>query len=252
MSHFQCRLLPALTLPLLVGCAASAVVPDAPTLPGTSGTAPLEVRQGDSSNLIPAVVGVPSGAPSVDQHRITGGDVLQIQVFQAAELSTTERVNEAGVIALPLIGAIRVGGLSTEAAEQHIAAALAEDYLQNPQVNVFVSEYADLEVAIGGEVAEPGVFPIRGRTTLLEGIALAGGTTRRAKEDEVIVFRERPGADGIQAYVVDLKAVQRGELNDPLLAANDKVIVPKSGSRVFMEDVRDTLRGFISLNPLLY
>jgi polysaccharide export outer membrane protein len=198
------------------------------------------------------MVGVPSD-PGVDiNHRITAGDVLEIQVFQADELSTTERVSDAGAIALPLVGAVPVAGLTAGDAERRIAQALAKDYLQDPQVNVFVSEYADLEVSIGGEVNKPGVFPIRGRTTLLEGIALAGGTTRRAKEDQIVVFRAKPSNAGVEAYVVDLKKVQQGELQDPLLAANDKVVVPKSGSRVFLEDVRDTLRGFVTLNPLLY
>ncbi|WP_295883627.1 polysaccharide biosynthesis/export family protein [uncultured Thiohalocapsa sp.] len=208
--------------------------------------------QASAQQLVPAMVGVPSD-PTVDtNHRITAGDVLEIQVFQAEELGSTERVGDGGAIALPLVGAVSVAGLTAAEAEQRIAAALAKDYLQDPQVNVFVSEYADLEVAIGGEVNKPGVFPIRGRTTLLEGIALAGGTTRRAKDEQVIVFRAKPSNSGVSAYVVDLKKVQRGELRDPLLAANDKIVVPKSGSRVFLEDVRDTLRGFVNFNPLLY
>jgi polysaccharide export outer membrane protein len=185
-------------------------------------------------------------------HRITAGDVLEVKVFQADELTTTQRVSDAGTVGLPLIGTVPVAGLTADEAGRRIATALAKDYLQNPQVDVFVSEFADLEVSVGGEVNKPGVFPIRGRTTLLEAIALAGGTTRRAKDEEVIVFRAKPSDAGIDAYVVNLKQVQRGELRDPLLAANDKIVVPQSGSRVFLEDVRDTLRGFVSLNPLLY
>jgi polysaccharide export outer membrane protein len=241
-----------LSVAVLTGCGGSAVVSNAQPLPGTGPTALATGTATGSAELVPAMVGVPTD-PHVDaKHRISAGDVLEIEVFQADELSTTERVNDAGAISLPLVGPVPVGGLTASEAEGRIAQALAKDYLQNPQVNVFVSEYADLEVSVGGEVNKPGVFPIRGRTTLLEGIALAGGTTRRAKEDQVIVFRAQAANAGVNAYVVDLKRVQRGELRDPLLAANDKVVVPKSGSRVFMEDVRDTLRGFVNLNPLLY
>ena len=237
---------------LLVGCAGGSAVPDAQPLPGTGTGAPSTGGAASSRELIPAVVGVPNDSAVAATHRIAVGDVLEIKVFQADELGTAERVNDAGAIALPLVGAVSVAGLTTDEAERRIADALAKDYLQDPQVDVFVSEYADLEVSVGGAVEKPGVFPIRGRTTLLEAIALAGGTTKQAKEQEVIVFRMPPTNTGVNAYVVDLKKIQRGELVDPVLAANDKIVVPKSGAKVFLEDVRDTLRGFVTLNPLLY
>lgn len=231
----------------------SSVVSNAQPLPGAELRAQAPPATGaQQEDLVPARVGVPNDSAVVTNHRIAAGDVLDIEVFQAEELSTTERVNDGGAIVMPLINAVPVAGLTTEEAEQRIAAALAKDYLQNPQVNVFVSEFADMEISIGGEVEAPGVFPIRGRTTLLEGIALAGGTKRTAKENEVVLFRSRPASADVDAYVVDLKKVQTGELSDPLLAANDKIVVPKSGTRVFIEDVRDTLRGFISFNPLFY
>jgi len=241
----------------LVACGGgSSVVSNAQPLPGAElraqAPAATGAQQDDQEDLVPARVGVPNDSAVVTNHRIAAGDVLDIEVFQAEELSTTERVNDGGAIVMPLINAVPVAGLTTAEAEQRIAAALAKDYLQNPQVNVFVSEFADMEISIGGEVEAPGVFPIRGRTTLLEGIALAGGTKRTAKENEVVLFRSRPASADVDAYVVDLKKVQTGELSDPLLAANDKIVVPKSGTRVFIEDVRDTLRGFISFNPLFY
>jgi polysaccharide biosynthesis/export protein len=237
---------------LLVGCAGGSAVRDAQPLPGSS---PMELAARDeapSGNLVPAVVGVPRSVDIGAIHRLAPGDVIDIKVFQADELNTTVRVNDAGGISLPLVGMVSVAGLNTGEAERRIAHALAQDYLQDPQVAVFVSEFANLEVSIAGEVNKPGVFPIRGRTTLLEGIALAGGTTRRAKEEQVIVFRTGTSPAGVDAYVVDLRKIQRGELSDPLLAAEDKIVVPKSGSRVFFEDVRDTLRGFVNFNPLLY
>jgi polysaccharide biosynthesis/export protein len=237
---------------LLAGCAGGGAVRDAQPLPGSGPTELATRGEVPSENLVPAVVGVPRNVDDGAIHRITPGDVIDIKVFQADELNTTVRVNDAGGISLPLVGMVLVAGLNTGEAERRIAAALAQDHLQDPQVAVFVSEFANLEVSIAGEVNKPGVFPIRGRTTLLEGIALAGGTTRRAKEEQVIVFRTGTSPAGVDAYVVDLKKIQQGELNDPMLAAEDKIVVPKSGSRVFFEDVRDTLRGFVNFNPLLY
>jgi polysaccharide export outer membrane protein len=248
--HFFSALL--LVALLVAGCGSSAVAPDRqpPTPLGRAAHTADTARS--SRDLIPAVVGIPNDAAAAATHRLTVGDVLDIGVFQAEELSTQERVNEAGAIVLPLIGPVPVAGLTTDEAERRIADALAKDYLQNPQVDIFVSEFADQEVSVGGEVDKPGVFPISGRTTLLQAIALAGGTTDLAKESEVVVFRTAPVGSTISAYVVDLNKVERGELGDPLLVANDKIVVPRSSSRAFVSDVTDTLRGFISMRAIAF
>jgi len=88
-----------------------------------------------------------------------------------------------------MIGSVSIGGLTPQEAEQKIAAILRQTYLQDPQVNVFISEYASQDVTVGGAVRRPGVFPITGRTTLLQAIALARGLDSLANEDEVVIFR---------------------------------------------------------------
>jgi len=237
---------------VLCGCGSSPTVASRKPMQGTAATARAGETPRSARDLVPAVVGIPNDAAVAASHQIAQGDVLDIKVFQVDDLTTQERVNDAGAVILPLIGPVRVAGLTTEQAEQTIASALAKDYLQDPQVDVFVSEYADQEVTVGGEVEKPGVFPLRGQTTLLEAIALAGGTTNLAKESEVIVFRTTRPTDSISAYVVDLKKVERGELGDPQLVANDKIVVPKSGSRAFISDVTSTLRGFISMRAITF
>lgn len=194
--------------------------------------------------MVPATVGVPAAGSGMAGHRISPGDVLTVTVFQVEDLSTEQRVTERGVIVLPLVGPIAVAGLTTEQAKGRIEQALGKDYLQNPQVNIFVSEYANMNVTVGGQVESPGVFPLTGQTTLMQAIAQAGGVTTLANPKEVIVFRNGP-ANAANAYVVDLKAVERGELGDPLLAAQDKVVVAKSGTRAFIKGATDTLRGFV-------
>jgi len=202
-----------------------------------------------SADLVPAVVGVPQNPGVTSVYRIGPDDVLKIDVFQVEELSTEERVSSAGTIVMPLIGTVAVAGLTPDEAEATIAAALAKDYLQDPQVDIFVSEYANMNVTVGGAVKKPGVFPLSGRTTLLQAIAQAEGVTELANEQEVIVFRTTAG-NTVNAYVVDLREVQRGALTDPVLVSNDKIMVPESGSAVFMKNVSDTLRGFVRI-PVL-
>jgi polysaccharide export outer membrane protein len=202
-----------------------------------------------SGNLIPAVIGIPPDPGSAAVHKISAGDVLTVDVFQVDELSTEERVGDSGSIVMPLIGTVNVAGLTTEQAESKIAAALRQDYLQDPQVNVFVKEYANMRITVGGAVEKPGVFPLTGTTTLLQAIAQAEGVTNLANEKEVVVFRTNQTND-INAYVVNIKEIQQGQMHDPVLASNDKIIVPKSGTAVFFTNVRDSLRGFINFGML--
>lgn len=203
--------------------------------------------------MIPAVQGVPPavGPTAMEAYQIGPGDQLQVDVFRLPDLTTKGQVNSTGSFVMPLIGPVTVGGLNPEQAGLRIAEALAKDYLQNPHVNVQVLESANMKFTVGGAVKKPGVFPMRGETTLLQAISLAEGVTDIAKPQEVVVFRNLPGAS-VQAYVVDLKKIQRGELMDPVLAVNDKVIVPESGVQVWARNVLTPVRGFITLNPLFY
>ena len=116
---------------------------------------------------------LPSKADSHYEYRIGSHDVLEIEVFQVEELSKATRVNSSGYISVPLIGKVMVGGLTVGEAEQRIAEALAKDYLQDPQVSIFVKEYESQKFTVEGEVKEPGVFPIKGPTSLLQAIAMA-------------------------------------------------------------------------------
>ena len=196
--------------------------------------------------IVPAVVGVPHVTDDGATYRIGPHDLLEIEVFEVEELSSEERVSDDGVIVMPLIGAVMVGGLTPREAEREIAKILGESYLQNPQVNIFVSEYASQDVTVAGAVEQPGVFPIKGRTTLLQAIAMAGGVGELANENEVVIFRGQ-GTPSAKAYVIDLELVQNGSLSDPTLVGDDRVVVPESGSAVFFKGVTEALRGFVRI-----
>lgn len=249
-------LLGVLVIAGLAGCSSSPsnkpVLP-ASAVPASSGeaAAPAGGRAAPTPNadLVPAVVGIPTSHRGSAVHRISPGDVLAVNVFQVEDLSTDERVSDRGTIVMPLIGAVTVGGLSTEDAERRIETALQKNYLQNPQVDIFVSEYANMNVTVGGAVEEPGVFPLTGRTTLMQAIAQAGGVDNLANPKEVIVFRSE-APTGVNAYVVDLKAIEAGDLSDPPLMAGDKVMVSESGTRAFIKDATGVLRGFV--RPFLF
>ncbi len=183
-------------------------------------------------------------ALSASDYILGPSDLLQIDIFQVDELSGTERINAAGYIKMPLIGLVKVAGLSREQSEDLITALYAEGYLQDPQVNIDIMEYVSHQITVLGHVTNPGVYPLKGKTTLLQALAMAGDAGELANEEEVVVFRtDESGV--VVGYVVNLEDVLAGTTVDPEIIGNDKVVVPVSGSKSFIKGVTDTLRGFV-------
>jgi polysaccharide export outer membrane protein len=199
--------------------------------------------------FVPAVVGIPADPGPMKTYRIGPYDLLKIEVFQVEELSSEERVNDEGFVVMPLIGNVKVGGLTPREAEQAIANKLGESYLQNPQVNIFVAEYASQKVTVTGNVKKPGVFPLAGQTTLMQAIAMAGGLDEVANKDEIVVFRKQPTGK-VNAYVVDMEAIEEGRLTDPAIVGDDRIVVPKSGAAVLTRAIGNVLTGWAVRAPL--
>ncbi len=192
--------------------------------------------------------GIMNSSTARDDYRIGPNDLLLIEVFQVDELSGQERVNAGGQIVLPLIGPVTVGGLTQSEAEQLIARELARDFLQDPQVNIYIEEYTSQRVTVMGSVESPGVFPIKGPTTLLQAIAMAGGIDRLGDTEAVVVFRTEP--EGVVGYVLNMEEIEEGQRRDPLVQNDDRIVVPKSGSKELVESISNTLRGFIRFVPV--
>jgi polysaccharide export outer membrane protein len=178
----------------------------------------------------------------VSEYRVGPQDLIEITVFQVADLNRTVRVNSAGQISLPLIGLVQAGGLTIPELEANIAKKLEARYLQNPQVTAFVKEFTSQRVTLEGAVGKPGIYPLTGRTTLLQAIALGGGVTQMADLRGVIVFRQIGGKRMAAAF--DLKAVRGGDTEDPLIYGDDIVVVEESGSKT-------ALRRFLEAMPIL-
>lgn len=159
--------------------------------------------------LLPAAAQDPAAPPAAvaaavegSDYRIGRQDLLEIKVFGVDELNQTARVGEDGTISMPLLGSLRVEGRTKTDLEQHIAALLAERFVRDPQVTVFVREYESKKVAVSGAVKKPGSYEMLGRKTLLEMLSLAGGLDKDPGE-EIVVFR-RTGDGGTERLRVDL------------------------------------------------
>ena len=175
-------------------------------------------------------------------YRIGAQDLLEINVFGVDDLTRTVRVNSNGQISLPLVGAVMAGGRTTPELEQDITARLATGYLQKPQVTVFVKEYTSQRVTLEGAFKKPGIYPLTGKTTLLQAIAMAEGLDKLADPRGVVVFRNIDGKRMGAAF--DLVAVRRGEVVDPQVYGDDVIVVETSGSRTAVREFIDKLGVF--------
>lgn len=164
-------------------------------------------------------------------YQLGEGDVVKVTVYGAPDLATTARLDGEGTVQFPLIGLVTVGGLTAAKAAERIGALLADGYLVNPQVSVFVEEFRSNRVVIMGQVNSPGLYELRGRTTLLELLSKAGGLTRDAGERAVIKRRPRGDDPEEQVITVDLKRlVEEGELTlDAPILDGDSIFVGKGG-----------------------
>lgn len=166
-------------------------------------------------------------------------DVIDVRVFQVADLSGEHQVDTSGFINMPLIGKIQAQGKSSEELGQHIADQLGRKYLRSPNVNVMVKNAAVRTVTVDGAVGVPGVFPIQGKTTLIKAIALAKGTAESANPRRVIVLRDIDGKR--MAAQFDLQQIRRAEASDPEVFGNDIIIVDGNTSRSAYRELMGSL-----------
>ena len=162
-------------------------------------------------------------------------DRVRVSVFQEDDLTSLTRIDAQGRINLPLLGEVKVGGMTVVEAQTAIQNAYkAGRYLRNPQVTVNVEEYAPREVSIQGQIRNPGRYslPIESTFTVVELVTKAGGITDIGKGSAVSVTRV--SSDGSKKiFVIDVDNVikgrkdQKNDDNTLLLQPGDVVYVPE-------------------------
>lgn len=223
----RCGALIALALLFLASCAGS---------PHIGGAAGLQLIARDQ---LPAPTIEDLGV-SQRPYRVGPLDKLSIDVFGAEELSGKEiQVDASGRIAFPLLGTFEVGGKTPDEIAGIMQNRLRERrIIREPSVTVNLKEIVSQTVTVGGEVREPGVYPVVGRVTLARVIATAKGTTEYSKKSEVLVFRTVN--EQKYAALYDLKSIERGVYEDPEIYANDVVMVGDSSARRLFRDILQT------------
>jgi len=183
-----------------------------------------------------------SGTPAPGAYRVGPQDVLDISVFNVAQLTRISQVADDGSINFPLIGELQVGGKTTRQIEADMAARLGTRYLQSPQVSVIVKEYNSQRVTVEGEVRKPGVYPIKGGTTLLQSIAQAEGVNSDTASSTALVFRKTESGRSVARF--DLDELRAGRAADPWVQQGDTIVIEASQGKT-------TFNNFTKMLPAL-
>ncbi|MCI0444180.1 polysaccharide biosynthesis/export family protein [bacterium] len=153
-------------------------------------------------------------------------DVIELKVLQMNELNVTIRIAGDGSITLPFLGSVQVSGLTAPELSDKIAKLLGEQFLQNPQVSVFVKEFNSQKISIIGSVQTPGTYSLTGPRTIIQMLAQAGGVRPDAGKG-IFVFRQDQKGQSTRLGILRENLLMKG---DPAwniwLHAGDVVNIP--------------------------
>ena len=163
------------------------------------------------------------------RYRLQATDVLEVHYRYTPEFDQTVTVQPDGFVVLQIVGDIKLLGLTLEQTKAAILEK-ASLRLRDPEISLVLKDFEKPYFVVGGEVANPGKFDIRGHVTAVQAIAMAGGfKTASANRSQVILFR-RAGPDLAKAQILDLKAAMSPADSEPLadLHPGDLLVVPQN------------------------
>ena len=172
-------------------------------------------------------------------YRIAPMDTVNVKVFKMPDLSGDYEVDLTGQVSMPLIGNISAADLTTAQLDDALTRKLGEKYLENPDVSVGIKSSSRRSVTIDGAVTRAGAFPVMGPMTLMQAVALAGGTSPEANARRVAIFR----SIGVkrQAAAFDRTSIRRGEEKDPDIYAGDIVVIDGSSVKAVQKQLLNSL-----------
>jgi polysaccharide export outer membrane protein len=163
-------------------------------------------------------------------------DVLDVTVWKNAELSKTVQVRPDGKVSIPLIGDVIAVGRTPGLLTEDISTRL-KSFMENPTVSIVVSQVNSYSIYVLGEVRQPGRYPLKSKTTLLQAITLASGLTPVAARNKIVVFRfsrESEGLIKLKASYDDI-VLRDGTSQNIELMPGDQIVVPSETMVVIPE-----------------
>jgi len=165
------------------------------------------------------------GADQKIEYLIGPGDILQIFVWKEPELTRDVMVRIDGRITVALLGDVEAAGRTPQQLGEELAKSLAR-FLETPRVTVGISQANSTRFFVLGQVFKSGDFPLSGRTTVLQGLALAGGFREFAKTDNIVIIRQEHSGQTI--IPVNYKKLEDGKdtSQNVVLRPGDTIVVP--------------------------
>ena len=209
------------------------VLAASPTKPGTEERTE-KPGQVNKDGVVPAQISEKLSNAVSGEFVIGAEDVLDISVWRNPDLSKTVQVRPDGKISMPIIRDITAVGRTPSQLAEEMTTKLKE-YIQNPVVAVSVKEVFSSAIFLLGEVMRPGKYPLKNKTTLLQGITIAGGFTPIAARNQIVIFRFTEAAPGIKRLTASYdEIVLRGGLSDNFeLKPGDTIVIPSEAMVVF-------------------
>jgi polysaccharide export outer membrane protein len=185
---------------------------------------------------VPPAPALPSEGNTDPSYRLAPGDSVTVNVYSEPDMSAAQRLDTDGVLRLPMIGEVKLAGLSVREAENTLEKLyVSRELLKAPLVTIVVSNYALREVSVLGAVRSPGNFQFPKETTSLDIadlITRLGGFTPTAKSDAVSVIRRKPdGTEEVTTVDVErmISGRRRGDsrAREFLVFPGDRIWVPE-------------------------
>lgn len=189
--------------------------------------------------LVAVLMQVFPPAARSNQYTVGTGDTLHINVFGHPDLNQTIEVDAEGMIVFPLLGQLEVAGRSVADLSRALTDKLGAGYIINPQVTVVVEDYRSRKASILGKVNKPGLYELKGRTTLLEMISTAGGLALDAGQFAYVTRQEpdnEASVEGRQEVIrIDLKKlVEAGETTQNILIQDGDSVFISNMEKIYV------------------
>jgi protein involved in polysaccharide export with SLBB domain len=204
-------------------------VPEIPNLtspPSTSSSTATSVSGGAPTAYTSYSSAAANSVSPPAGYILSPNDFVAVEVFGEDDLRTQARLNGEGNLSVPLLGSVRIAGLTLPQAATRLTELYGRDYLVNPKVNVTLVGYARRHFTMLGQVNRPGTFDMPetspGGIGLLEAVGIAGGYTRTAAPERISVRR------GNQLLKVNAKRIARGSASDFHIEDGDIITVGES------------------------
>jgi polysaccharide export outer membrane protein len=152
-------------------------------------------------------------------------DVLEISVWKDENLTKQVVVRPDGKVSFPLIGDIVAQGRTVEELRQAVAEKI-KNYVPDAPVTVILLQLGSTKVYVVGKVHKSGMYPMGNKLTVLQLLAMAGGMTTFADEDDILILRTENGEQ--KTIQFDYKEVSSGKNLDQnvVLKPGDTIVVP--------------------------